>query len=212
MTDHCMYSLLWRHLLPQHRDVVVSANGSVQCVLSKPRRITSMGIDAVEGDCNSGDGQEWDVYDTIDRCEARPGVSHKACIDTLVGPGVQQSHLASAFLLSGSAEKTHPAADAVCLQSLCSGQECRNGGSGNQVVSASMANAWQGIVLGVVYYDSAAGASFDFECRLEVVSMSRDVVAKCFQHSADCVVRMCFLKRQLWVAVNLCPWVSLERQ
>ena len=87
--------------------------------------------------------------DALRQQVASPRVSHQACRDILVGASVDEKQLAAAALLGGRAQQAHPSWAARLLESSHGAQEACKGATGNQVVAAGVADAWQRVVLGV---------------------------------------------------------------
>lgn len=85
------------------------------------------------------------------------------CVDTFEGAsGEQLDSAAAAALFSGHAEESHAARLRVVPYVVCYGEKfC--GGSGSEVVAASVAGAGLGVIFGVEDYKTASEAVGAFE-------------------------------------------------
>jgi len=203
---HAVNALVGADLLAQHADGVVGQADGVEGVDAVPGGDSGVGLAAGEVHAHLDIGEHADVGHAVNRggeFVARAGVDHEAGGGAFVGAGGDELELAAAAFFGGCAKETDTAGKFGFAESAGNGEEGGEGGGGNEVVAAGVADAGEGVVLGVEGDEASAGAELAGEGGIEAVRTGGNLEAELLEGGDEGVVGLVLLVCQLGVGVNL---------
>ncbi|TLS31508.1 hypothetical protein PpBr36_02729 [Pyricularia pennisetigena] len=206
--DAAVYPVRGPALLPHQPQRRVGQRDGVLRVDAQPRRRGRVRRPAVVLDVEAVRGHGERVGG-VGGVAAGARVRHDADVDVVLreGPGLEHAHLAAQRLLGRRAEQHHPAGQGLPPHDLGGGQGAGDRGGGDQVVAAAVAQALQGVVLGVEGHDrpaAVAAVKHGHESRVQPKRRPRHLPARLRRHvRRQQVVRPHLLVPELRVLVDL---------